>query len=464
MIAEACDLTFTYRGSKRPAGSPLSLKIEAGRIHAVTGPNGGGKTTLLRVLSGLAPNVFSGRVGGYGEVVGSRLPLGAGPPPEVGVLTDAAAAQVTGVRSTVAGEIGIPLENRGWPPDRIRQRVDDLLASLGLGALAERPPMMLSGGELQRVLIACALAHEPALLILDDPMLYVDPAGLRDLGRLLTREAARGRAVLVTASCAEEVSVLGAGEPTRLSLLGAPAESDGCEHDLAPAGTETVLLAMYDVSFAYPCGPVVTRGLNLVLRRGEVIGLVGRNGSGKTTLARLALGLLEPDSGRVEVRGRDRRDRPASDVAADIGVVFQNPQDQLFRRSVLSEAAFGPTLRGASREEAGRRARAALRATGLLQHCAANPRDLIPSERRLLSLASMLAAGPPLLILDEPTAGLDSRQRALVRRAMRMWAGHGGGVLAVTHDLAWAERSCDSMLRMENGRLGPAGPAVGVGA
>lgn len=463
MIAEARDLTFTYTGANRPAGSPVSLAIGAGRIHAVTGPNGGGKTTLLRVLSGLAPNVFGGRVGGSGEVVGSRLPLHAGPPPEVGVLTDAAAAQVTGVRSTVAGEIGIPLENRGWPQDRIRERVSDLLASLGLGALAGRPPMMLSGGELQRVLVACALAHEPRLLVLDDPTLHVDPAGLRDLGRLLTREAGRGRAVLFTASCAEEVGALGAGESTRLPLLGAPTESDGWEDDLAPAGTETFLLAMHDVSFAYPRGPMVARGLNFVLRRGEVVGLVGRNGSGKTTLARLALGLLEPDSGRIEVRGRDRRDRPASDVAADIGVVFQNPQDQLFKRSVLNEAAFGPMLRGASREEAGRRARAALGATGLLRHRGENPRDLLPSERRLLSLASMLAAEPPLLILDEPTAGLDSRQRALVSRAMHLWAGRGGGVLAVTHDLAWAAGCCDSILRMENGRLGPAGPAVAVG-
>lgn len=145
MIAEASDLTFTYDGTERPATPPVSLSLEAGRIHAIAGPNGGGKTMLARVLSGLAPSVFRGRLGGRGEVVGSPLPFLGGPPPTAGILTDSALAQLTGVRSTVAGEIGISLENRGWPPRQIRRRVGDLLASLGLEAVAERSPMTLSG-------------------------------------------------------------------------------------------------------------------------------------------------------------------------------------------------------------------------------------------------------------------------------------------------------------------------------
>ena len=456
MIAEASDLTFTYDGTERPATPPVSLSLEAGHIHAIAGPNGGGKTTLARILSGLAPSVFRGRLGGRGEVVGSPLPFLAGPPPTAGILTDSALAQLTGVRSTVAGEIGISLENRGWPPRQIRRRVGDLLASLGLEAVAERSPMTLSGGELQRVLVAGAIAHEPAVLIMDEPMLHLDPGALRGLRSLLMREVEDDRAILFTSSSKEEARSLGAGELTRLSLDERPKEAGGEETGLAPGGTEPVLLAMHDVSFAYRRGVAAARGLNIRIRRGEVVGLVGRNGSGKTTLARLALGLLQPDAGRIEVRGRDRRDRPASDVATDIGLVFQNPQDQLFKNSVLNEASFGPRLRGAGRKAAKRRAEAALGLTGLLERRDANPRDLGWSERRLLSLASMLAAQPPLLILDEPTAGLDPRQRTLVRRIMALWADRGGGVVAITHDLTWAALACDSIIRMDKGQLGVA--------
>ena len=456
MIAGASDLTFTYEGTERPAIHPVSLSLEAGRIHAVTGPNGAGKTTLARVLSGLAPSVFGGRLGGRGEVMGSPLPLLGGPPPAGGILTDSSVAQLTGIRSTVAGEIGISLENRGWPPGRIRRRVGHLLASLDLEGVAQRSPMTLSGGELQRVLVAGAIAHEPGVLIMDDPMLHLDPGALCGLRSLLMRQAEHGRAVVFTSASEAEARSLGAGEFTGLPLEDRPEEAGVEETDLAPGGTEPVLLAMHDVSFAYPRGAAAAHGLNIRIRRGEVVGLVGRNGSGKTTLARLALGLLQPDTGRIEVCGRDRHDRPASEVATDIGLVFQNPQDQLFKNSVLSEASFGPRLRGAGREEARRRAEAALRATGLVERRGANPRDLSWSERRLLSLASMLAAEPPLLILDEPTAGLDPRQRSLVHRAMRLWAGRGGGVLAITHDLTWAGLACDSFVRMERGKLGVA--------
>ena len=457
MITEVSGLTFTYQGTDRPASPPVSLSLEAGRVHAITGPNGAGKTTLLRVLSGLAPSVFGGRVGGRGQVMGSSLPLLGGPPPGAGILTDSALAQLTGVRSTVAGEIGISLENRGWPPSQIRRRVEHLLASLELEAVAERSPMTLSGGELQRVLVAGAIAHEPVVLIMDDPMLHLDPGTLSGLRSLLVREAEYGRAVVFTSSSEEEARSLGAGELTGLALEDRPEEAGVEESDLAPGGTEPVLLAMHGVSFAYPRGAAAVHGLNIRICRGEVIGLVGRNGSGKTTLARLALGLLQPDTGRIEVCGRDRHERQASDVATDIGLVFQNPQDQLFNNSVLSEASFGSRLRGAGREEARRRAEAALRATGLVERRGANPRDLSWSERRLLSLASMLAAEPPLLILDEPTAGLDPRQKTLVRRAMRLWAGRGGGVLAITHDLTWAAVACDSILPMEKGELGVVG-------
>lgn len=454
MIVEAEDLAFTYAGQESPAGIPASLKLAAGHVRAITGPNGSGKTTLHRVLSGLAPTVFRGRLSGRGAVLGLPLPLPEGPPSSAGIMTDSAITQLTGLRSTVAGEIVVSLENRGWSRDQIRERTAQLLASLDLEPIAQRSPVTLSGGELQRVLIAAAIAHQPRLIIMDDPTLHLDPDAQIDLRSILTQEVEGGAAVLFTSSSDDEARRLGADETTQLGRGEQAKEALNEGSVLAPRGSEPVLLAMRDVSYAYTHGPRAAKGVNMCIQRGEVVGLVGPNGSGKTTLARLALGLLQPDSGRIEVRGRDRRDRHASDVARDIGLVFQNPADQLFKRSALMEASFGPRLRGAGRQEAERLAEAALLATGLFEVGDANPRDLGWSERRLLCLASMLAAQPPLLILDEPTAGLDPRQSAVVSRIMRLWARRGGGVLAVTHDRSWATTSCDSLVRMERGVLG----------
>ena len=288
---------------------------------------------------------------------------------------------------------------------------------------------------------------------MDERGLHLDPPTRQALRTILTQEAQDGRAILITSPTDEEAKETGAKTlirlPPRVQSPTATFDSDVP----FPRGNDRELLAFHDVSFAYPGGIRAAVNVNLRVCRGDVVALVGANGSGKTTLARLALGLLKPDSGHIHVRGRDRKKRHPSGIARDIGLVFQNPADQLFHASAWSEVSFGPRLREWSPSEVEQLATAALEATGLLHLRDIDPRDLGWSKRRLLSLACMLATRPPLLILDEPTSGLDDGERELTGQLVRRWALHGGGVVAVTHDLNWASRNCDHFLRMESGVL-----------
>ncbi len=453
MIAQGADLTFTYAENEAPAVSPTSFELVPNSVTAITGRNDSGKTTLQRVLAGLAPAVFRGDVGGRGQVLGSPLPLLDGPPTDAGVLTDSAATQLTGLKTTVAGEVAISLENRGWSEERIRSRLSFLLPRLRLEPLAERSPDRLSGGELQRVLIAAAIAHAPRLVLMDEPGLHLDPQTRQALRSILTQEAEDGCAILLTFPTDDEARDAGAESSIRLPPRGHHLTPTFGSDVLFPRGDDRELLSFHDASFAYPGGTRAAANLNLRTHRGEVVGLTGANGSGKTTLARLALGLLRPDSGRIKVRGRDTRTARASSVAHDIGLVFQNPADQLFHGSAWKEVSFGPRLRRWNPSEVEQLAATALEATGLFHLRETNPRDLGGSKRRLLSLACMLASRPSLLILDEPTAGLDDTEREVVGQIVREWARQGGGVLAVSHDLEWAQLNCDYLLRMEGGVL-----------
>ncbi len=295
---------------------------------------------------------------------------------------------------------------------------------------------------------------------MDDPGLHLDPPTRMALRSILVEEAQDGRAILIAASTAEEAIEVGAERVTKLPARTQRPTPTFDSDILSPRGNDRELLSFHDVCFTYPSGTAAAVGLNMRIDRGEVVGLVGANGSGKTTLARLALGLLKPASGRILVRGHDAKKLPTSRVARDIGLVFQNPSDQLFHGSVWKEVSFGPRLRKWPDSEVEKLATAALLATGLLHLRDSNPRDLGGSKRRLLSFACMLAARPSLLILDEPTAGLDDGEQEVVAQTVRRWARHGGGVVAVTHDMSWAARNCDHSLQMEGGELAV---AVGLG-
>jgi energy-coupling factor transport system ATP-binding protein len=433
-LASVERLSFAYPEAPGPALDDVTLEVEPGEVVALLGPSGCGKSTLLRALAGLVPHFHGGRFSGRVEIAGhdTRRTRPADLAGNVATLFQDPEDQVVFTR--VSAEVAFGLENVGTPPARIGPRAALALASVGAAHLAERPVAELSGGELQRVCLASVLALEPRLLLLDEPTSQLDPEGAEE-----AIELARAAGAAVVVSEQRPDRVLGACdrvlflESGRI-VLDAPREDALAwlaRHRPAWVPREAILLgsgsvaepscSVEQVSFSYGSSRVL-EGASLEVGRGEVVALVGPNGSGKTTLAKLASGLLEPNAGRVTRSGR-------------ACYLSQDPGRYLVRERAEDEVALavGGDLA---------RAREALRGVGLAGFEGRHPRDLSSGERERLALAAVLVAKPDLLVLDEPTRGVDPVRKDELAALLRAQA-HARATLVVTNDLVFAAAVAD---------------------
>jgi energy-coupling factor transport system ATP-binding protein len=426
-VATVDGLRFAY-GSGPPVLRDVSLRLEPGEHVALLGGSGSGKSTLLRALAGLVPHfhggTFSGRVvvGGVdtresrpSELAGTVASVFQDPEDQI-------------VMAKVANEVAFGLENTGTEPGEIWGRVEDALALVGAGDLAGRATGELSAGELQRVALASALALHPALLLLDEPTSQLDPAAADAFFDAVERLPC---AVLVSEqrparplAHVDRVLFLEDGRVVLDAPRGAAVDWLAAHHPLYLPHEPDLVCRLGGVSFAYGDAPVLD-DVSLEVRRGEIVALTGPNGAGKTTLARIACGLLAPGAGTVE--------------HARASYLAQDPGRHVVTERVLAEAALGA-------DEA--RARAALAEVGMLQHAERHPRDLSVGERERLALAAVLATEPDLLVLDEPTRGVDPERKAELARLLRSGA-PGRGTLVVTHDLPWAAEVADRAVALE---------------
>jgi energy-coupling factor transport system ATP-binding protein len=435
-LAQVDRLTFAYPGAARPALRDVSLEIEPGEVIALLGPSGSGKSTLLRALAGLVPHFHGGRFEGRVEVAGrdTRRFRPADLADEVAFLFQDPEDQV--VFGLVENEVAFGLENLGTPPLDIWPRVHSALADTGIARLAERRTETLSAGELQRVCLASVTALAPSLLLLDEPTSQLDPSGAEaildlacDLGAAVV--VSEQRPALPLERC-DRVLFVEDGRVTldaeREEALAQLDEAYRPRHPIAQSrerGGE-ILVALEHISYAYDAAPVLT-GAALELRRGEVLALTGPNGAGKTTLAKIASGLLEPDAGRVDRRGR-------------VCYLSQDPGRYLVTERVEDEVALAV---GGHRK----RASQALARVGLAGFEQRHPRDLSSGERERLALACVLVAEPDVLILDEPTRGVDPPRKTELAELLRRDASNRA-TLVVTHDLVFAADVADRTVEL----------------
>jgi len=436
-LAEVESLTFAYPAADRPALVDVSLRIEPGEVIALLGPSGSGKSTLLRALAGLVPHFHGGRFEGRVEVAGrdTRRFRPADLADEIAFLFQDPEDQI--VFGLVENEVAFGLENLGTPPLDIWPRVHSALADTGIARLAERRTETLSAGELQRVCLASVTALAPSLLLLDEPTSQLDPAGAEaildlacDLGAAVV--VSEQRPTLPLERC-DRVLFVESGrvelDAPREEALDRLDDAYQPRYPSARSGGERggeVLIALEDVSHAYGAAPVLT-GASLELRRGEILALTGPNGAGKTTLAKIASGLLDQVEGRVERHGR-------------VCYLSQDPGRYLVTERVEDEVALAV---GGDRA----RARRALATVGLAGFETRHPRDLSSGERERLALACVLVADPDVLVLDEPTRGVDPPRKSELAELLRRDAPHRA-TLVVTHDLVFAADVADSTVEL----------------
>ena len=446
---------YSYPGAGAPTLDGVDLSVEPGEVVLLAGPSGGGKSTILRVLGGLVPHFHGGVVRGTGRAAG--LDLARARPAEIasriGVLFQEPETQ--GIFSRVVRDVAFSLQTRGFEAGGILARAEAALAEVGAAHLADRRLEELSSGERQRAALAAVLAPGPALLLLDEPTSQLDDEGADRLASILRAVADRGAAVIVSEHRIDRIAPIA---DRVLSVSGGrvmPGHPDDDPAGAAVPGMPGALALSARGLVAERGGRVVLAGVDLGVRRGEAVALVGPNGSGKTTLMRLLAGLDRATAGRIVLADRDVTGIPPEQRFPALALLPQDPGRHLLCERADDEAGLGLTTLGVPHERARVCGAALLRELGLPDAGPRHPRDLSVGERERVALAAALAADPLVLLLDEPTRGMDPGRRAQLAAIVRARVAAGAAALVATHDRAFAAAACDRTVALRGGRAHP---------
>jgi len=506
------DLTFTYRQSEQPALRNIQGQMEDGTTVVVMGHEGAGKSTLCCSLNALVPRFFRGKYQGRvlvkGEEVAqhkvsdmSRI---------VGLVLQDFEAQL--FSTNVELEMAFGPENHCLPRSEIERRIQRYLAFVGLENLREREPATLSGGQKQRLAIGSVLALEPKILVMDEPTTDLDPQGREEVLSIAGRIREEGRMLLVvdhepeTAVSADQVwlmrdsRVVAQGSPAEILLdmpllkscgikplpmvelfqaMGWPGRPLTVEiaivliqkHNLTKRrelkftitssdnAKGSPILKTEGLRYIYPTYQVeALRGIDLCIQEGEFIAILGQNGSGKTTLAKHFNGLIKPTSGRMLVQGKPTTEYTHRELARRVGYVFQNPDHQIFSKTVKEEVGFGLKMLGEDPKTIEKRVAEALEVVGLHGYEEKVPFTLTKGERQRVAVASVLAAQPQVIILDEPTTGLDYRHQRNMMEMLKSLNRSGHTVIIITHSMWVATEYAKRTMVLKDGCILSDGP------
>jgi energy-coupling factor transport system ATP-binding protein len=495
-------VTFTYPDAPRPALVDVDFTVDEGEFALVIGETGSGKSTLLRSVNGLVPHFTGGTLHGSVTIDGMST---VSPPREladrVGVVGQNPSAGF--VTDTVEDELAYVMENLGVPPDVMRRRVEDVLDLLGIASLRRRMVGTLSTGEAQRVAIGSVLTASPRVLVLDEPTSALDPGAAEDVLAILTRLVDDlGLTVLLAehrlervVQYATRVAIVGGDRRVR---IGAPAAMMA-DAPVAPpvvalarvAGWSPPPLSVRDARRAArplrdrlePIVPStrpmpapgevivqvngldasygtrrVLQDVDLKIARGEIVAIMGRNGVGKSTLLRLLAGLNKPTRGRIRISASTPHTMAARDLVRLVGLVPPDAATLLYERTIADECVV------ADREHhlPDGRTRATLERIEPGLGDSRHPRDLSEGERLALALAVVLAPAPPLVLLDEPTRGLDYSAKARLAALLRELAEDGHAVALATHDVELVAEVATRTVVVADGEIVADGPARDV--
>lgn len=478
-------LSFRYRDRQSPAISNITFSAVPGEILLIAGASGCGKTTLIRAINGLIPRSYKGELSG-------RILLNGQDTADwrlskisqiVGTVLQDPERQILG--SKVLHEVAFGLENLGMPRDEIYQRADAALDFLKISPLRLRETFSLSGGEKQKLALAGVLAMRPSILLLDEPLASLDPASSYETLDMVRRLADEGMTVLIIEHRVEDVlrirpervMFMSDGEIRYLGPLDglgavvdyrevklqasvimqrAKADPPPVEIKILPgvagsgSGPEPIV-KFENVAFGYDEHEVL-HGINLEIKRGDVIAVLGPNGAGKTTFVKHAIGLLKPKSGRVLVEGRDTKEVSVAQIASTLGYVFQSPSHMLFAPTVREELAFGPKNLRHPKSEIEKEVVEALRIVNLEDKIGDPPLAMSFGQQKRVSIAAILAMRSRILVMDEPTAGQDYQNYMNFMDAILQLPGFEA-ILFITHDVDLAVIYANRVLLVADGKL-----------
>ena len=507
-------LRYRYPHTKELALDGVDFSVEKGEFIGIIGENGAGKSTLSQAIMGLVPQFYKGAYGG--KIMVDGLEAGKTPVAQlcghVGLVFQNPFNQLSGAKDNVYEEVAFGMQTLGVPAEEMKKRVEEALKLLDIWQCRDRNPFDLSGGQMQRVAIASVLVMRPDVMILDEPTSQLDPQGSDEVFQAVEKLTNSGITILMIeqkiekmAAYCDRILLLHKGKqiafdtPQKVFSLKnleeygilAPAFTRICkaEQVTLPDGTypvtveeaagvlkakhgsvgnagnaedgksvekvgnvETEQFCIENLDFSYLADVPVIKALNMKLDK-RPTAIIGQNGAGKTTLVKLLKGLLKPVSGSIYFHGEDISGKTVAMLAGNVGYVFQNPDDQIFKYNVMDEILFGPLNIGMDPECAKKEAERALELTGLKGKEKENPYDLELYERKMTAIASVLAMDTDVLILDEPTIAQDWKGRQIIGGIIRSLAERGKLVIAILHDMDFVAENFERVIIMAHGQV-----------
>jgi len=474
-------LSFSYPGSTAAALAEISFEVHGGEFLFIIGGNGSGKSTLLACIAGLIPELIEGKPSG--KILLDNQDLGVAPlETRPGLVLQ---ESETYLFSQVQEEIVFPLQNAGLPSADIKQQVEAMASRFGISDFLERDMATLSGGEKQKVALCTALINDRPILLLDEPLEQLDPDAADDLLHLLRELAEQGKLIIMTARSfdymdlyADRTLLLNAGKlmaiedkahfeslyPLLPDLM-TPVINDPVllRINTQPTVADDLILSAKNLSHTFSNGLGI-KAINMDIPSGQILAIMGPNGAGKSTLIKHFIGLLKAQKGQVLVMGQDPMFIPVAQLAQNIGILFQNPDDQIFNERIDKEVAWGlKVAKNYSWRNALIKSQGVLESFGLDPIKNLHPYSVSRSSRQLIALASVLVKQPQLIILDEPGKSLDAANtRTLMSILLSQYRSSAQSIIMVTHDPCLAWSYADQIALIVDGQLLATGPASDI--
>lgn len=488
------DLSFWYPECETPALSNINLSVKEGELVLIVGPSGSGKSTLLRCLNRIVPDFYGGKIKGKVCIDGINLKNWDKKAivSTIGMVYQHPEKQI--VLQDVEREIAFGLENLNMDLNKMKRNVSEAISLLNLTNIKDKSTNEISGGEKQRIAIASVIAMNPEIIIFDEPISQLDPIGAEEVLNFIKKlNKDMGKTIILVEhrldKCfdladriifMENGVIVGEGKKSNIpkniskkyflpNLTYIFREAGYKEGPTNVKEARSIIselefgnikyplknfkeniLEISKLEFGYKKGERTLQGINMKLGRGEIITVMGENGAGKSTLFKLAAGVLENYKGTIKISGKAIKGCENKERIKMIGYLSQNPNDYFGRETVFEEVAYTLKNIGEYESKLVENILARLNIDKLSQK---NPRDLSGGEKQRVAIACTMVTNPDILILDEPTRGMDAEAKEILGTIIKELAESGKSIVIITHDTDFAADYSDSIILMFDGEI-----------